>query len=41
VGMEKTRPDRFKKGKGKKIVRNRQGKIDPLKTFNARGRGKK
>ncbi|KAF1998976.1 DEAD-domain-containing protein [Amniculicola lignicola CBS 123094] len=41
VGMDKTRPDRFKKGKGKRIVRNRQGKIDPLKTFNARGRGKK
>ncbi|KAF2714316.1 DEAD-domain-containing protein [Pleomassaria siparia CBS 279.74] len=28
-------------GGGRKVVRNRAGKIDPLKTFNARGRGKK
>ncbi|KAJ4355523.1 ATP-dependent DNA/RNA helicase [Didymosphaeria variabile] len=32
---------RFVKGKGKKVVRGRNGKIDPLKTFNARGKGKK
>lgn len=30
-----------RKGKGKKVVRGRNGKVDPLKTFNARGRGKK
>ncbi|PSN72338.1 DEAD-domain-containing protein [Corynespora cassiicola Philippines] len=41
VGLEKPK----KKGKfirkGKKVVRGRNGKIDPLKTFNARGKGKK
>jgi ATP-dependent RNA helicase DDX56/DBP9 len=37
------RPDRkkFIKGRGRKVVRGRNGKVDPLKTFNARGKGKK
>jgi ATP-dependent RNA helicase DDX56/DBP9 len=29
------------KSKGRKVVMGRNGKVDPLKTFNARGRGKK
>ncbi|KAL6710625.1 ATP-dependent DNA/RNA helicase [Coniothyrium glycines] len=43
VGLNMPRPDRRKyvKGKGRKIVRGRNGKIDPLKTFNARGKGRK
>ncbi|PVH94887.1 DEAD-domain-containing protein [Periconia macrospinosa] len=41
VSMDKPKPPRFVKKKGKKVVRGRNGKIDPLKTFNARGRGKK
>ncbi|RAR10695.1 atp-dependent rna helicase dbp9 [Stemphylium lycopersici] len=42
VGLNLPRPDRkkFIKGKGRKVVR-RNGKVDPLKTFNARGKGKK
>jgi len=30
----------YTKGKGRKVVR-RNGKVDPLKTFNARGKGRK
>ncbi|KAJ4290253.1 ATP-dependent DNA/RNA helicase [Kalmusia sp. IMI 367209] len=41
VSLDKPKTRRFVKGKGKKVVRGRNGKIDPLKTFNARGRGKK
>ncbi|KAF2469464.1 DEAD-domain-containing protein [Lindgomyces ingoldianus] len=49
VGPNKESENRFRraramnraKGKGKKFIRNKTGKIDPLKTFNARGRGKK
>lgn len=40
VSLDKPKK-RFVKGKGKKVVRGRNGKIDPLKTFNARGKGKK
>jgi ATP-dependent RNA helicase DDX56/DBP9 len=29
------------KSKARKVVMGRNGKVDPLKTFNARGRGKK
>jgi ATP-dependent RNA helicase DDX56/DBP9 len=37
------KPDRKKyvKGRGRKVVRGRNGKVDPLKTFNARGKGRK
>jgi ATP-dependent RNA helicase DDX56/DBP9 len=43
VDFNLPRPDRkkFVKGKGRKVVRGRNGKVDPLKTFNARGKGKK
>ncbi|KAF1945263.1 ATP-dependent RNA helicase DBP9 [Clathrospora elynae] len=43
VGLNMLRPDRkkFVKGRGRKVVRGRNGKVDPLKTFNARGKGKK
>lgn len=43
VGLNMPRPDRKKyvKGRGRKVVRGRNGKVDPLKTFNARGKGKK
>ncbi|OAL51754.1 ATP-dependent RNA helicase-like protein dbp9 [Pyrenochaeta sp. DS3sAY3a] len=42
VGLNMPKPDRkkFVKGRGRKVVR-RGGKVDPLKTFNARGKGKK
>jgi ATP-dependent RNA helicase DDX56/DBP9 len=39
--LEKPKTWKFVRGKGKKVVRGRNGKIDPLKTFNARGKGKK
>ncbi|ORY18147.1 P-loop containing nucleoside triphosphate hydrolase protein [Clohesyomyces aquaticus] len=49
VGPNKDSENRFRraramnraKGKGRKVVRNKSGKVDPLKTFNARGKGKK
>ena len=42
VGLNMPRPDRkYAKGKGRKVVRGRNGKVDPLKTFNVRGKGKK
>ncbi|KAH7378355.1 P-loop containing nucleoside triphosphate hydrolase protein [Pyrenochaeta sp. MPI-SDFR-AT-0127] len=43
VGLNMPKPDRrkFVKGRGRKVVRGRNGKVDPLKTFNARGKGKK
>ncbi|KAF2251923.1 ATP-dependent RNA helicase-like protein dbp9 [Trematosphaeria pertusa] len=41
VSLNKPKPRRFVQRKGKKVVRGKNGKIDPLKTFNARGRGKK
>ncbi|KAJ4374886.1 ATP-dependent DNA/RNA helicase [Neocucurbitaria cava] len=43
VGLNMPKPDRRKyvKGRGRKVVRGRNGKVDPLKTFNARGKGKK
>lgn len=43
VGLNIPRLDRkkFVKGKGRKVVRGRNGKVDPLKTFNARGKAKK
>ncbi|CBY02415.1 similar to ATP-dependent RNA helicase dbp9 [Plenodomus lingam JN3] len=43
VGLNLPRLDRkkFIKGKGRKVVRGRNGKVDPLKTFNARGKSKK
>ncbi|KAF2868222.1 P-loop containing nucleoside triphosphate hydrolase protein [Massariosphaeria phaeospora] len=41
VGLEKEKKGRAVYRKGKKVVRNKAGKIDPLKTFNMRGRGKK
>ncbi|KAF2114181.1 P-loop containing nucleoside triphosphate hydrolase protein [Lophiotrema nucula] len=44
VGLEKERRDgvkKFRRKTGRKVVRGRNGKVDPLKTFNARGRGKK
>ena len=41
VGLDKPKARRFVKSKGKKVVRGRNGKVDPLKTFNARGKGKK
>ncbi|KAF2030982.1 DEAD-domain-containing protein [Setomelanomma holmii] len=42
VGLNVPRVDKKKyvKGRGRKVVR-RNGKVDPLKTFNARGKGKK
>ncbi|KAF2279827.1 ATP-dependent RNA helicase DBP9 [Westerdykella ornata] len=42
VGLEKERTDkrRIVKRKGR-VVRARNGKVDPLKTFNKKGRGKK
>ncbi|EUC38002.1 hypothetical protein COCCADRAFT_32891 [Bipolaris zeicola 26-R-13] len=42
VGLNLPKPDRkrFVKGRGRKVVK-RNGKVDPLKTFNARGKGKK
>jgi len=42
VGLDKERRDRPKLVKKKgRVVRTRSGKVDPLKTFNKRGRGKK
>jgi ATP-dependent RNA helicase DDX56/DBP9 len=43
VGLNMPRPGgrKFVKGKGRKVVRGRNGKVDPLKTFNARGKAKK
>lgn len=43
VGLNMPKPGskKFVKGRGRKIVRGRNGKVDPLKTFNARGKGKK
>jgi ATP-dependent RNA helicase DDX56/DBP9 len=42
VGFEKEKRDRPKIFKRKnRPVRGRNGKIDPLKTFNKKGRGKK
>ncbi|KAF1848727.1 DEAD-domain-containing protein [Cucurbitaria berberidis CBS 394.84] len=43
VGLNMPKADRkkFAKGRGRKVVRGRNGKVDPLKTFNARGKGKK
>ncbi|KAF2439211.1 ATP-dependent RNA helicase-like protein dbp9 [Karstenula rhodostoma CBS 690.94] len=41
VTLDKPKRRFVKGGKGKKVVRGRNGKIDPLKTFNARGKGKK
>lgn len=43
VGLNMPRLDRnkFVKGRGRKVVRGRNGKVDPLQTFNARGKGKK
>ncbi|KAF2646289.1 ATP-dependent RNA helicase-like protein dbp9 [Massarina eburnea CBS 473.64] len=41
VSLDKPKTPRIVKKKGKKIIRGRNGKIDPLKTFNARGKGKK
>ena len=41
VSLQKPRSNREFRKKGRKVVRNRAGKVDPLKTFNARGRGKK
>jgi ATP-dependent RNA helicase DDX56/DBP9 len=42
VGLDKERRDRPRivKRKGR-VVRTKSGKVDPLKTFNKRGRGKK
>lgn len=42
VGLNVPRMNKrtYVKGKGRKVVR-RGGKVDPLKTFNARGKGKK
>ncbi|KAH8727759.1 P-loop containing nucleoside triphosphate hydrolase protein [Phaeosphaeriaceae sp. PMI808] len=42
VGLNVPRVNKrtYIKGKGRKVVR-RNGKVDPLKTFNARGKGKK
>lgn len=42
VGLNVPRVNKrqYVKGKGRKVVR-RNGKVDPLKTFNARGKGKK
>ncbi|KAI0571524.1 ATP-dependent RNA helicase DBP9 [Pyrenophora tritici-repentis] len=42
VGLNIPKPNRrtYVKGRGRKVVR-RNGKVDPLKTFNARGKGKK
>jgi len=41
VSLDKPKTRRIVRGKGKKFVRGKNGKIDPLKTFNARGKGKK
>ncbi|KAL1596227.1 ATP-dependent DNA/RNA helicase [Nothophoma quercina] len=44
VGLNMPKPGsrKFVKGGGRrKVVRGRNGKVDPLKTFNARGKGKK
>jgi ATP-dependent RNA helicase DDX56/DBP9 len=41
VSLDKPKTRKFIRGKGKKVVRGRNGKVDPLKTFNARGKGKK
>ena len=42
VSLDKPNTKRFvKSAKGRKVVRGRNGKIDPLKTFNARGKGRK
>ncbi|KAI8937919.1 ATP-dependent DNA/RNA helicase [Plenodomus lindquistii] len=43
VGLNIPRLDRkkFVKGKGRKVVRGRNGKVDPLKTFNARDKSKR
>ncbi|KAF2823138.1 P-loop containing nucleoside triphosphate hydrolase protein [Ophiobolus disseminans] len=42
VGLNVPRVNKkaYVKGKGRKVIR-RNGKVDPLKTFNARGKGKK
>lgn len=42
IGLEKEKNDRHRIVKRKsRVVRNRAGKVDPLKTFNKKGRGKK
>ncbi|KAJ4992588.1 ATP-dependent RNA helicase dbp9 [Stagonosporopsis vannaccii] len=43
VGLNMPKPGsrKFVKGRGRKVVRGRNGKVDPLKTFNARGKGKR
>jgi ATP-dependent RNA helicase DDX56/DBP9 len=42
VPLDKPKNRKFiKSGKGRKVIRGRNGKVDPLKTFNAKGRGKK
>ncbi|KZM25423.1 RNA helicase [Ascochyta rabiei] len=44
VGLNMPKPGgrKFVKGGGRrKVVRGKNGKVDPLKTFNARGKGKK
>lgn len=43
VGLEKEQKGRPRavKNRSRGIVRARNGKVDPLKTFNKRGRGKK
>lgn len=40
-GIRKRHDFNRSRGKGRKVIRGRTGKVDPLKTFNARGRGKK
>lgn len=40
-GIRKRHEFNRSRGKGRKVVRGRSGKVDPLKTLNARGRGKK
>ncbi|KAF2184016.1 ATP-dependent RNA helicase dbp9 [Zopfia rhizophila CBS 207.26] len=39
--IRKARETNRAKARRKKVVRTKTGKVDPLKTFNARGRGKK
>ncbi|KAF1930297.1 ATP-dependent RNA helicase DBP9 [Didymella exigua CBS 183.55] len=43
VGLNMPKPGsrKYVKGRGRKVVRSRNGKVDPLKTFNARGKGRK
>ncbi|CAG5185494.1 uncharacterized protein ALTATR162_LOCUS11321 [Alternaria atra] len=40
LNIPKVNRKQYVKGKGRRVVR-RNGKVDPLKTFNARGKGKK